>query len=242
VASLTNAPAGYANVEDVPVTGYAVDANGNLVRFDGEFPTGSVPLTATYDLGTASVLNAAGSAVAVLRWGRWSGGDMGVNVSGTPSTTNLTQQSLHWILSGNADIPPVLPITGNVTYSLAGGTSPTDNAGNVGTLGSASLSADFTNKTVASTLDVTVAGNNWIASGFGVIGAQAGLPAHQFEGLYDTIQINPVQGTGTGTFSGFFSGPATGAGGAPAGAGLSFNLNDNLGLIQVNGVAAFVAP
>lgn len=243
VANLANAPTGFSSVEDIPATGYTIDISGNLTRFVGEFPTiSAATVLATYDLGTASVANTAGSAVAVLRWGRWSGGDMGVNVSGTPSTTALTQQSLHWILSGNADIPPVLPIAGNVTYTLVGGTSPTDNAGNVGTLGSATLAADFTNNTVVSNLDVTVAGNTWIASGPGVIGAQAGLSAHQFEGIYDNIQINPIQGTGTGTFSGFFSGPATGAGGAPAGAGLSFSLNDNQGLGQVNGVAALVAP
>ena len=242
VAALTNAPAGYANVEDVAADGYALDGNGNLVRFLGNFPTGSVPLAATYDLGTASVVNAAGSPVAVLRWGRWSGGEMGVNVNGTPSTVSLTQQSLHWILSGNADAAPVLPRTGSVVYTLAGGTNPTDNAGNVGTLGTASLTADFTNNLVASTLNLTIAGNTWTASGSGPIGAQAGLPAHQFGGIYNTVQIDPIQGTGTGTFGGFFSGPATGAGGAPAGAGITFNLNDSLGLLQVNGAAAFVAP
>ena len=243
VASLINAPTGYANVEDVPVAGYALDGNGNLVRFTGDFPTGSVvTLAATYDLGAASVVNAAGSSVAVLRWGRWSGGDMGVNVNGTPSTTSLTQQSLHWILSGNADTAPVLPRTGSAAYTLAGSTNPTDNAGNVGTLGTASLTADFTNSLVASTLNLTVAGNTWTASGSGPIGAQAGLPAHQFEGFYDTVQIDPIQGTGTGTFSGSFSGPATGAAGAPAGAGITFNLNDSLGQFQVNGAAAFIAP
>lgn len=243
VAALTNAPAGYANVEDVAADGYALGGNGNLVRFLGDFPTGTVgTLSATYDLGTAAVVNAAGSPVAVLRWGRWAGGDMGVNVNGTPSATSLTQQSLHWILSGNADAAPVLPRNGSVAYTLAGSTNPTDNAGNVGTLGTASLTADFTNNLIASTLNLTIAGNTWTASGSGPIGAQAGLPAHQFEGFYTTIQIDPIQGTGTGTFSGFFSGPATGAGGAPAGAGITFNLNDSLGQSQVNGAAAFVAP
>ena len=243
VAALSNVPTGYANVEDVAAGSYAVDGNGNLVRFLGDFPTGSVGvLSATYDLGTAAVVNAAGSPVAVLRWGRWSGGDMGVNVNGTPSTSSLTQQSLHWLLSGNADAAPVLPRAGSVVYTLAGGTSPTDNAGAVGTLGTASLTADFTNNQVASTLNLTVAGNTWTASGTGPIGAQAGVPAHQFEGIYDSVQIDPIQGTGTGTFSGFFSGPATGAGGAPAGAGITYNLNDSRGQIQVNGAAAFVAP
>jgi hypothetical protein len=243
VANLVNAPGGYANVEDLTATGYALNRTGNLTGFDGNYPTGSVVvLQASYDLGTAALVDTGGSAVAVLRWGRWSGGAMDVTVNGTPSTTSLAQQSLHWILSGNADAPPVLPVTGNVTYSLAGGTSPTDNAGNVGTLGAATLTADFTNRTLATTLNVSVAGNDWIASGIGVIGAQAGLPAHQFQGIYDTVQINPVQGSGSGTFSGFFSGPPSGPGGAPQGAGLSFNLNDNLGLLQVNGVAALVAP
>ncbi len=242
VANLALAPAGVASGEVLLPTAYTVDASGNLVGFNGAYPTGSVPLTATYAIGTAAGLESAGNPVAVLRWGRWSGGDMSVTVNGTPGATSLTQQSLHWILSGNADVAPVLPITGNVTYTLVGGTRPTDGAGNVGTLGSAGLAADFTNNLVTTTLDVTVAGNNWIASGLGPIGAQAGLPAHQFEGVYNSVQINPIQGTGTGSFSGFFSGPATGPGGAPTGAGLSFNLNDDLGLIQVNGVAAFVAP
>lgn len=242
VASLPLAGGGFSNGEDLPATGYALDGNGNLATFTGEFPTGSVPLVATYDVGTAASVDTGASAAAGVRWGRWSGGDMGVNVNGTPSTVNLGQQSLHWILSGNADVAPVLPITGNVTYILAGGTSPTDSLGNTGALGSATLAADFTSNTVGTTLNVTVAGNDWIASGIGVIGAQAGLPAHQFGGIYDTVQINPVQGTGTGTFSGFFSGPATGSGGAPAGAGLSFNLNDSLGQFQVNGTAALVAP
>jgi FecR protein len=242
VANLPNVPGGFSNGEDLPATGYALDANGNLVRFAGELPTGSVPLAATYDVGTATLVDTGASAAAGVRWGRWSGGDMGVNVNGTPTTVNLGQQSLHWILSGNADVAPVLPITGSVTYVLAGGTNPTDNLGNTGTLGSANLVADFTSNTVGTTLNVTVAGNDWVASGIGVIGAQAGLPAHQFGGIYDTVQINPVQGTGTGTFSGFFSGPATGSGGSPAGAGLSFNLVDDLGLSQVNGTAALIAP
>lgn len=242
VASLPNFGGGFANGEDLPVPGYVLDGNGNLATFSGEFPTGSAPLSATYSLGTAASIDNGASAAAGVRWGRWAGGDMAVSVSGAPTTVSLAQQSLHWILSGNADVAPVLPITGNVTYTLAGGTSPTDNLGNTGTLGSATLAADFTNNTVGTTLNVNVAGNDWTASGIGVIGAQAGLPAHQFGGIYDTVQINPVQGTGTGTFSGFFSGPATGPGGAPAGAGLSFNLVDDQGLLQVNGAAALVAP
>lgn len=242
VANLGAATTGFATVANLQPTGYAVDNSGNLVRFDSQFPTGSVPLAATYDLGTASVQQAAGNAIAVLRWGRWSGGDMGVNTGGAPSTQSLAQQSLHWMLSGNANQPPVLPVTGVVTYGLAGGTSPTDNLGNLGALGGATLAADFTNRVLTTTLDVTVAGNNWVASGIGAIGPQAGLPAHQFSGVYDTVQINPIQGTGSGTFSGFFSGPATGPGGAPAGAGLSFNLVDGQGLLQLNGAAALVAP
>ncbi len=242
VASLGVATTGFATVADLLPTGYTLDGNGNLVSFDSQFPTGSVPLAASYDLGTASVQQPGGSAVAVVRWGRWSGGDMGVNTGGAPAVQSLAQQSLHWVLSGDANQPPVLPVSGSVTYTLAGGTSPTDGLGNAGTLGGASLAVDFTNRTLTTSLDVTVAGNNWVASGIGAIGPQAGLPAHQFSGIYDTVQINPIQGTGTGTFSGFFSGPATGPGGAPAGAGLSFNLADNQGLLQLNGAAALVAP
>lgn len=243
VASLPNAPAGFASVERLQADAYVIDAGGNLAAFGGQFPSGTgAPLQADYDRGTSAVLDAAGNGTAILRWGRWSGGEMGVDVGGAPSTVSLAQQSLHWIFGGDGTTPPALPVTGSATYALAGGTSPTDSAGNAGALGSATLAADFTSNTLATSLSLDVAGSNWAASGTGVIGAQAGLPAHQFQGIYDTLQINPGQGTGTGTFSGFFSGPASGPGGAPAGAGLSFTLTDDLGLTQVNGTAALVAP
>jgi hypothetical protein len=244
VASLATAPDGYAAVEDVLASGYALDGNGNPIRFDGGLPAGpGLPLLpATFDRGAASVVNASGSATAVLRWGRWSGGDMLVTTGSGTAGVNLDLQSLHWILSGNADDRPAIPISGNVTYTLVGGTNPTDGAGNTGTLGSATLVADFTAIELTTTLDLNIAGNAWSASGTGAIGNQASLPANHFSGSYDTIQINLIPSAATGQFLGFFSGPATGPGGAPAGAGLTFNLIDVQTGLQVNGAAAFVAP
>lgn len=241
LGDVPNGARGWSDVEVQAPAGYALDANGNLVGFNGIFPAGE-QMPATFDLGTATVTGTGSSAVAVLRWGRWSGGELGVDVAGTPSTVSLAQQSLHWILSGDTTNPPVLPIAGVVTYTLAGGTAPTDIAGNVGTLGSATLAADFTNSTLTAGVNLTIDGNNWVASGVGAIGAQADLPAHQFSGVFEAVQINPIQGSGSGEFSGFFSGPASGPAGSPAGAGLAYSLRDSLGVTQLNGTAALVAP
>ena len=104
-----------------------------------------------------------------------------------------------------------MPITGTANYTLIGNTSPTDNFGNVGVLGAASFSADFTNQTVNSTIVLDINNAIWDASGSGLIGGGAGvaLPPHLFNGTYNNVTITGLSGTiiGTGVFSGFFSQP-----------------------------------
>ncbi len=233
---------GYSTAQSLPADSYALNGAGNLTRFDGDYPTDSVPLPGTFDLGTSSIAGAGGSSVAILRWGRWSGGQSLFTGAGGPIDLGLDQQSLHWVISGSAAQPPQLPITGTVAYSFAGGTSPTDSEGNVGSITAASLTADFTNQEIFSTLELSLAGNTWLASGEGIIGGQSGLEPHQFSGSYDFVEISPVQGTGSGIFSGFFSGPAQPGSGAPAGAGLTFSLQDDGGVFDATGAAGFTAP
>jgi len=130
-----------------------------------------------------------------LAWGRWQGGQVttesqysykdasgkwglgsfepvtGLFVIGATdkNTTDLGKASLHWI-TGTEAHPGYLPqiLTGSATYSLVGGTKPTDSLGNVGTLNSARLDANFTNQTVNAGVDFTVAGTNWVLQGNGL--------------------------------------------------------------------------
>lgn len=177
-----------------------------------------------------------------MRWGRWSGGSTSIALSdGSTVTQDLGNQSLHWISSGEGS-PPAMPITGIATYSLIGSTSPTDDQGNVGVLGSASFVADFTNLSVDSSLQIDINGSNWLASGVGNIGTAAGLPAHLFQGLYGNVVVDGIRG-GAGIFSGFFSDS-----GAipnplfPAAAGLTFSLQDPQGTSSVSGAVVFGNP
>lgn len=244
IAVIVPAPAfGGAVVLTTPAGSYAVDSEFNLTQllaFDNSGP----PQPASYDIGTSSIAEFDASPLTMLRWGRWSGGSANYTVVATGEVValDLTQRSLHWVESADAANPPVIPVSGTATYQATGWTTPTDRAGNLGTLNSATFDADFKNQSVTSTLDLTVNNLNWIASGQGVIGAQANLPAHQFTGVYDAGIINPIQGTPVGTFSGFFTAPGGKTPGVPGGVGLTYTLQDGQGLFVVDGAVVFKGP
>jgi hypothetical protein len=173
----------------------------------------------------------------VLRWGRWSGGSAAITLSdGSSAIQDLGNQSLHWVSSPDWATPPVMPVTGVANYSLLGATSPTDNFGNTGVLGAATFQADFTNMRVDSTLTIDINGSTWTATGNG------NIATHLFQGNYGTVSIDGVGG-GTGVFSGFFSSPGpTSDPSFPGGVGLTYSLQDMLGITSVSGAAAFGNP
>ena len=221
---------------------YALDAAFGLTSLPGLTNTGT-PEAARYDIGTSAIAESDVSPLVMLRWGRWAGGD--VNVTGLTTqtyTVNLGQRSLHWIEGADSAAPPVMPQFGTASYALIGATVPTDRAGNTGILNNASLSADFTNQLVSAAFDITINNLNIVATGDGVIGAQAGLPAHQFSGNINGGIINPIQGVPTGSFSGFFCAPGGTVPGVPGGAGLTYSIGDGQGTIVVDGAAAFRGP
>lgn len=229
-----------AAVESNVPANYSTDTAGDLTRFAQDLARGSGTL-GSIDMGSASVVESGSLAGTSLRWGRWSGGTLSISVAGQTIQEDLTQRSLHWIDSGNADTPPVMPTTGTASYVLAGNTSPTDGVGNVGKLNGATFDANFTNFTVTSTLDLTVNSLNWVVSGTGSIGnVQLGEEAHQFSGTY-TGSINPIQGAARGTFAGFFSvGGSTTA--IPGVVGLTYSLVDGTDTLQVSGAVALKHP
>ena len=246
---LGQADAVFSGVADNQEGQFQLDAADDLAGFDNLYPAsrGGPPEPASFDIGTATNVESGSDALTFMRWGRWSGGTATIVLAdGTDVSQDLGNQSLHWISSPEWATPPVMPVAGVATYTLLGSTSPTDGLGNVGVLGDATFQADFTNMLVTSTLLINISGFTWTADGNGTIGAQAGLPAHLFQGLYGNVMItDPVgnQFMGDGQFAGFFSTPGpTSNPDFPGGAGLTYSLQDQGSSIQVSGAAAFGDP
>ncbi|MFT7133476.1 MAG: hypothetical protein ACI81O_002192 [Cyclobacteriaceae bacterium] len=198
------------------------NTNGNLTGFTDN----RTAISKGYKLGTAKNLNAGVDTANSLKWGRWSQGSATSKAGDAAATQiDLTNRSLHWLV-GPVNAPAQV-ITGTANYILAGNTDPTNNLGQVGILGTASLGADFTNSTVTSNVQIGIADKVWKATGNGAINANL------FNGLYSTVTVGGVAG-GSGTFGGVFTNVLNGA---PQGAGLTYQLVN--GSSNVSGVAIF---
>ena len=203
------------------------DDAGNLTGFD--IPSDTT--TFSYGIGSATNFNNGLDENSQLRWGRWADGIAQISDNGAPSSDlDLNNSSLHWVIALTDDVLPTQAITGTASYSLVGNTDPTDAAGNIGFLGRADLSADFTNSTVQSRVELGINNQAWSAVGAGSINVNL------FSGLYNTVTVNGAAG-GSGGFSGHFVGFS---GAVPDGAGLSYILQN--GSTVVNGVAVFGNP
>ncbi|MDD2894288.1 MAG: FecR family protein [Halothiobacillaceae bacterium] len=215
------------------------DAAGNLTRFDMTPNNGSSTTAGTtfsrnstvISIGTATAANQGKDPISGISWGRWAGGNLAVTdrVTGTAlASVSNTTSSLHWLTTPVMNGPVTLPASGTYAYTLGGGTSPTDNLGNVGTLNGATLQANFTAMTVNVGVNATVGATNYVATG-------TNLPIQQ------TIFGD---GNGGGTFTATANGTAIqgGLGGAftgigATGAGIVYGFQN--GSTTVNGVAAF---
>ena len=203
----------------------AFDEDNNLARFSD---VDSSDATVIYDVGSASITNTGFDPTGSLRWGRWTAGTGTLDSDTTTSDIDLTESSLHWVIAPLSTNPDRV-ITGSAEYVLVGNTDPTDDLGNRGVLGSASLLADFTNSIVESDVQLGIAGEVWTASGSGAI------TSNLFNGLYSTVTVNGGSGA-SGSFGGIFSDSTAGV---PGAAGLSYQLTNSS--ITVSGVAVFNA-
>ncbi len=190
-----------------------VDGAGNLAQVESNDGT-------TYAIGSSSTINTGQDAASGLRWGRWAGNDAQRTppAGGAPQPVNLTDSSLHWVVgpTGNGDV--AIPITGSRNFTVIGNTSPTDGNGNVGTFGNATLSANFTNSSVESSVNFSLNGQVWS----GDLGTGA-ITGSTFNGDYADVTVGPAGTTptqGSGEFSGFFTPNADAA-------GLSYGLEAN---------------
>ncbi|MCP4431993.1 MAG: FecR domain-containing protein [Gammaproteobacteria bacterium] len=203
--------------------------NGAVTRFEGNALGGGF---GPHSIGTATTLDLGFDPVTGISWGRWSGGTASFNNSatGANASIDLTARSLHWV-SGPDRVDVTLPLSGTINYQLIGNTSPTDNLGNTGVLGAASLSADFNNMTTSTTVDIGINNQVWNASGNGVIQTNG-----DFAGTMSVTGTDSSTGafSGTGSNAGFFTDNA-------AGAGMGYALEADVNSIPTNvtGTAVF---
>lgn len=119
---------------------------------DDGLPKGSLNGGTVVDTGSV-VLNGA-----VFAWGRWTGPFLVTDNSGT-TFSNLPSGVLYGmtddIAVGN-NLGNVWPASGLVTYTFAGGPSPVDTAGNMGTVNSMSGSLDFLTRNVTFSASLTM--------------------------------------------------------------------------------------
>ena len=208
------------------------DAQGRATAFSAPF--GSMGSHASYTIGSAQVVQSGLDPETGLIWGRWGGGTAQVSGNGQSQALNLTNANLHYIFAGQQAGPPALPLTGTAIYDVIGSTSPTDGAGRVGTLNSAALNVDFTQRRVGATVNFGINGQTWNGTAANVpiyrdqyFSAFAGSPT---PGLPNpgalSITCTPSCGTNaTGSLDGFFTG-RTGQR-----AGMIYNLGGNQGAV-----------
>ena len=210
-----------------------VGDNGLVTAFTAPFPTGNeLAGHRPYAQGTATIVDNGFDPTTGLVWGRWAGGTAtigGQNVS-------LADRSLHYIFSPTQSGPVTLPLTGSAVYDVVGSTRPTDLAGHTGVFNSASLNANFSARTVDTSVNITINGQTWNGSASGVpiyrdqyfsayAGGPniAGIPRPAAFNITCTPNCTP---TGvTGSLDGFFTGRRGN------GAGVMYNLSGNAGAV-----------
>jgi hypothetical protein len=174
--------------------------------------------------------------------GRWENASLGFFGSGSASAM---PGSAHWILAPSG-YPSYLAdvLTGTASYMLAGNTSPTNQNATAGTIGSAVLEANFTNRTLTFGLAVSVPGNaggNWNMSASNVpisLNRFFGSTSDRLVISNGTGQSSTSNGSLSGSFEGSFVG--TGLSGAILGYGISDRTSSNAAnWAFVSGVAGY---
>ncbi len=184
-----------------------------------------------YAQGTSTIVDNGFDPTTGLVWGRWSGGSATIGGQGA----NLASSSLHYIFSPTQNGPVSLPLTGTAVYDVVGSTRPTDGAGHIGTMNSATLAANFSARTVDTSINIGINGQTWNGAATGVPiyrdqyfsayggGSIAGVPRPSL--LTITCAPNCTPALPTGSLDGFFTG-RTGSG-----AGVMYNLGGNAGAV-----------
>lgn len=227
---------GYNNATSVKF-----DGAGNATQFNADKPFTNSSAN-TINIGTATPVGRGTDPISGISWGRWQGGNLAITDLATSTVTTLANTNSHWIVGPTMTGPVDLPLSGTFNYVLAGGSAPTDSLGGVGTLNSASMTANFTAQTVSVGLNVTTPNaGNLVASGTGIPIEQksffnAGTTNAPNGGAnLGSLTVTCPAGCGTAAVSGHLGGVFVGAGGI--GAAVAYGMQKDA--VIVNGVAAF---
>ena len=189
-----------------------------------------------YSQGTASTHDYGYDPDTGLSWGRWSLGNIDQTIGSadgvTTNSIDMTNQSLHWVTGAEGTDTVLLPITGTRNFVLIGNTNPTDNLGNVGILGSASLTADFDAQTVDAGVNLSINEQLWE-------GNQQNIPLNMNNGRFYTDQLDVTVTNGINTGGSMSGGLVNGT--TSNGAGLNYRMDATIGGVenQVTGATAF---
>jgi len=178
-----------------------------------------------------------------LSWGRWSAGNISNTMKTDATQLNTStagiEENIHWILGPKQSETIQLPTTGSQSYVLIGNTDPTDNAGNIGSIGSATLHADFDRQVIDAGIKISINHQVWSASqqNISITPSSSSFATEQL-----SVQVMDNNNTsienGTGRLAGGFVGEDPSA---PQGAAFSYSMTaaPNGNNTTVNGVAAF---
>jgi hypothetical protein len=232
-----------------PVPGQAtagdVTSTGNDLRAYNGYGASRSGLSPVITGGTLRDFSIVGLASGSIIMGRWDNAALGFfgagSEAGVPGST-------HWILAPSG-YPMYLAdvLTGTAVYTLAGATSPTNQLGAAGSLDSARIDVNFTQRTLDFGAQVSVpgsAGGNWSLSA-----ADVPISLNRFSGsTADRLVItngNGVSSTVNGNLTGNFEGSFVGTG--ISGAILGYGIADRTSASTANwafvsGVAGFRGP
>src|SRR6185436_3217653 len=149
-------------------------------------PSATLGLHANYSIGTAQVVQQGFDPATGMVWGRWAGGTATVTRGSQTEQLFLNDRSLHYIFAGTQSGPVALPLTGTAVYDVIGSTRPTDTNSHVGTFNSATLNANFTNRTVDASVNIAIAGQTWN-------GAAQGMPIYRDQ-YFSAYSGTPIAG------------------------------------------------
>lgn len=187
----------------------------------------------------ASVAEQGQDAATGLAWGRWSGTAL---IKDAGRTQVLGEaDNVHYVYSRESG-PAQLPLSGVYSYAPVGHSTPTNQAGALGTLDSATLVADFNTRQVAFAVKASVDGTTLSASASQVSLFDNAFHATHLGGGTGQLQVS-CSGSCGSQHQGSVSGQLTGNGGI--GAGLSYSLGTSgadttqLPATQIHGVVAF---
>ena len=224
---VSSGPASF--VRSNPSTSATV-TNNQLTRYENQTVSEGVGI---YTPGTAATLDLGFDPATGIAWGRWGGGVAQIQkTNGSVLSSDLTSSSLHWVASPDQSQSIALPSTGTASYQLVGNTSPTNNLGQIGVLGTATLDANFTSRSVDTSVAIGINNQVWNASASGLpISSNGG-----FSGNMNSVNVNTGTAniSGSGNSAGFFTNNASGA-------GMGFTLDANVGgtPASVSGSAIF---